>query len=67
MWLLIFDQLGMARNVRTMRISDGTIVHTISSVVFPWLYTARRPGFWRYITRNATNNTVTSTNTAPVM
>ena len=37
MRLLTFDQLGIERNVITIRMRVGTIVHTISSVVLPWL------------------------------
>ncbi len=33
--ILIFDQAGTLRNVSTTRISAGTTVQTISSVVFP--------------------------------
>src|SRR5919109_1690215 len=39
--ILIFDHAGTLRNVSTTRISAGTTVHAISSVVLPWVYRAR--------------------------
>jgi len=35
--ILIFDHAGTLRKVRITRISEGTTVHTISSVVLPWV------------------------------